>query len=187
MAFPRSTYYPHVNPRKEREGRIGEYRIAHGLTVHALASLLGVGDGHLANLESGMVAPINPRNGKVKDVVLKMCALFNCSPSDLFPRYICHLDKTDDVTFCQSVAACISAYSHNVADGGKIAELCDLVNKTLLTLPFNHQFVLRRLYKDSCTLEEIAEELGVTRQYVQALELEALRKLRHPSRSKGLR
>jgi RNA polymerase primary sigma factor len=37
------------------------------------------------------------------------------------------------------------------------------------------------------TLDEIGEELGVTRERVRQIEMEALQKLRHPSRSHRLR
>lgn len=40
---------------------------------------------------------------------------------------------------------------------------------------------------DPCTLEEVGNYIGVTRERIRQIEMRALRKLRHPSRSKYLR
>ena len=38
-----------------------------------------------------------------------------------------------------------------------------------------------------CTLEEVGKEFDVTRERIRQIEAKALRKLRHPSRSKKLK
>ena len=38
-----------------------------------------------------------------------------------------------------------------------------------------------------CALEEVGEEFNVTRERIRQIEAKALRKLRHPSRSKVLK
>jgi len=40
--------------------------------------------------------------------------------------------------------------------------------------------------RDPMTLEEIAQEMGLTRERIRQIEAKALRKLRHPTRSKNL-
>ncbi len=50
-------------------------------------------------------------------------------------------------------------------------------------------FIGRKLVDNgrSRTLEEVGREFGVTRERIRQIEAKALRKLRHPSRSKKLK
>ena len=57
----------------------------------------------------------------------------------------------------------------------------------LLALPDNQRQVLQMLYWQEKTLQEAAEVYGVSYERIRQIEAKALRKLRHPSRSKKLK
>ena len=69
--------------------------------------------------------------------------------------------------------------------------MSDQINQALSTLTDReHQILRMRFGLDddrSQTLEEIGKEFGVTRERIRQIEAKALRKMRHPSRSRALR
>ena len=70
-------------------------------------------------------------------------------------------------------------------------DLGEQTTKVLGTLTEREEKVLRMRFgigiKSDHTLEEVGQEFGVTRERIRQIEAKALRKLRHPSRSKRLR
>jgi RNA polymerase primary sigma factor len=70
-------------------------------------------------------------------------------------------------------------------------DLAEQVNKVLGTLTPREERVLRMRFgigeKSDHTLEEVGQDFEVTRERIRQIEAKALRKLRHPSRSKRLR
>ena len=76
-------------------------------------------------------------------------------------------------------------------DGASKQLLKDEINEVLLTLTPREQRVLQLrfgLEDGRCrTLEEVGVEFSVTRERIRQIEAKALRKLRHPSRSRKLR
>jgi RNA polymerase primary sigma factor len=89
------------------------------------------------------------------------------------------VDKIEDLNAA-------SALSENVE-----AELKRQVTQTLTTLTPREERVLRMRYgigmRSDHTLEEIGQQFGVTRERIRQIEEKALRKLKHPSRSRMLR
>jgi len=70
-------------------------------------------------------------------------------------------------------------------------DLAEQVKKVLGTLTPREERVLRMRFgvgeKSDHTLEEVGQDFEVTRERIRQIEAKALRKLRHPSRSKRLR
>lgn len=69
--------------------------------------------------------------------------------------------------------------------------LADQTRKVLATLTPREERVLRMRFgigeRSDHTLEEVGQDFEVTRERIRQIEAKALRKLRHPSRSKRLR
>ena len=69
--------------------------------------------------------------------------------------------------------------------------LKDEISEVLLTLTEREEKVIRLRFglEDGKprTLEEVGQMFGVTRERIRQIEAKALRKLRHPSRSRKLR
>jgi RNA polymerase primary sigma factor len=67
----------------------------------------------------------------------------------------------------------------------------EIVREILDSLKPNEARILRMRFgidlSTDHTLEEIGQEFGVTRERIRQIEAEAMRKLRHPSRSEKLR
>ena len=77
------------------------------------------------------------------------------------------------------------------ADAATATLLREQLNKVLDTLAEREQKVLRLRFGlddgKARTLEEVGKEFNVTRERIRQIEAKALRKLRHPSRSKQLK
>ncbi len=69
--------------------------------------------------------------------------------------------------------------------------LKEQTSKVLQTLSEREEMVLRKRFgigmNSECTLEEVGQDFEVTRERIRQIEAKALRKLRHPSRSKQLK
>jgi len=76
-------------------------------------------------------------------------------------------------------------------DSAILDDLKVQINKALYTLSPKEEKILRRRFgigdDTPHTLEEIGQEFEVTRERIRQIEVKALRKLKHPSRSKWLR
>lgn len=88
-------------------------------------------------------------------------------------------------------AARLRAAPHVLGEEEVSDELLDVVREVLSSLTPREQevLVLRYGLEDgrTRTLEEVGRRFGVTRERIRQIEAKALRKLRHPSRSKKLK
>ncbi len=73
----------------------------------------------------------------------------------------------------------------------KDMDLAEQTRKILATLTPREEKVLRMRFgigeKTDCTLEEVGKDFNVTRERIRQIEAKALRKLRHPARSKKIK
>lgn len=63
-----------------------------------------------------------------------------------------------------------------------VEELKKKLSTVIKTLSTREQIVIKYRFQDNLTLEEIAKNLGVTRERIRQIENKAIRKLRHPAR-----
>lgn len=77
------------------------------------------------------------------------------------------------------------------ADAATSESLKTAINQVLDEMPPREAQVLRMRFgigmPSDHTLEEVGRQFGVTRERIRQIEAKALRKLRHPCRSQGLR
>ena len=66
-------------------------------------------------------------------------------------------------------------------------ELLRIIIKALKTLTPREEKVIKKRFFQAKSREEVGEELGVIKERVRQIEMKALRKLRHPSRSRKLK
>jgi RNA polymerase sigma factor for flagellar operon FliA len=64
------------------------------------------------------------------------------------------------------------------AETAAAGDVCDCVRAALARLPTNHAHVLRRYHLEDSTLEEIADELGLSKERVRQLRAAAEKRLR---------
>jgi transcriptional regulator with XRE-family HTH domain len=86
---------PRINPWKEYESTLNEYRIAAGLTHKELAVKSNIPSPTICALANGTLAPIKENgSGQLRKDAQKLCEFFDVSPEDLFPRYVCSFNQS---------------------------------------------------------------------------------------------
>ena len=70
-------------------------------------------------------------------------------------------------------------------------DMKNMIDQILCSLPPKEEIIIRKRFgiglEVPCTLEEVGMEFDVTRERIRQIEVKAIRKLKHPSRSKWLR
>ncbi|RLC68494.1 MAG: hypothetical protein DRH97_02960 [Chloroflexi bacterium] len=175
----------------EYDNNLGELRMAHHLTMVELAEIAKCGYWEISGLQNGYTAPFYTRKatvdgktyyaGELRRSVENICKHFNESPGDLFPRDICDIER-NEVRKEDIAWLLIGQYTKNEYDIDTW-QLRASLRKIMATLTVREERVLFLRFWEGYTLEEVAEELGFTRERGRQIQGKALRKLRHPTRS----
>ena len=139
------------------------------------------------------------RSGELTDVALKICEFHGLSADELFPQAIEQLAKRIvthqfDASEVRMFMASTGAARLLVPSPDEFLEdydLCCTTRKVLATLTPREEKVLRMRFgigeEKEFTCKEIGDDFEITPSRATQIEDKALRKLRHPSRSKKVR
>jgi len=160
-----------------------------GKTGKQVATEIGISSASIYQYESFRQYPSHK-------MAEKLATYFGCSIGEIFPEW---LKKCKPVKFYNTIPInkLISYNKQALIDDGGIEELektvflKDSLAKILTTLTKREEKIIRLRFgfddDRARTLDEVATEFNVTRERIRQIEAKALRKLRHPSRSRKLR
>ena len=166
------------------------------LSQRQLADLVGdVSFAQIGELERLALSPVIARkDGKVvwRSIAIKLADFFDTTCEYLFPETVQELAGKQRVFTMQldaeEMAAALMEHPlpiERLLDDQKLAEA---VTNALSTLDKRERYILQHhLMDDDMTLDQIADEFGVSRGRVAVLEARALRKLSQPKRANLLK
>jgi RNA polymerase sigma factor (sigma-70 family) len=130
-----------------------------------------------------------------EDKIQKLLDLTGLLPDQLWPEIIRSKDfldapKTFELIKNINARKMLTALMRREISGPESIfnrqELSRKIEKVLDTLPPRESEVIKLRYLEDKTCEEVAEEMGLSKQGVSRIEARAMRKLRHPQRAKNL-
>jgi RNA polymerase sigma factor (sigma-70 family) len=130
--------------------------------------------------------PLHALTGEWLDTAFALSAALHVEPEELWTekqRGMALDSNTREVSMSEDAVMQLASgdrLEHNVIASKLVAD-------ALTTLSPREQDIIHRRFFEGETLEEIGDRQGVSRGRIQQLEAKALRKLKHPSRSRPLR
>lgn len=168
-------------------------------TQAEFARSAGLTDTQVTSLVGLRACPIK-NDGTFTLVAQTVMEVLGACPTDLWTNEQLSMRLKNNSTECEmSKAELLPALGMNPIDMLEFKspdeytsdnERTDAVARTLKTLTFREQMVLGKRFGingEEQTLEQVAEEMGYTREHIRQIEAKALRKMRHPSRSDELK
>jgi RNA polymerase sigma factor (sigma-70 family) len=130
--------------------------------------------------------PLHALTGEWLDTAFALSAALHVEPEELWTekqRGMALDSNTREVSMSEDAVMQLASgdrLEHNVIASKLVAD-------ALTTLSPREQDIIHRRFFEGETLDEIGDRQGVSRGRIQQLEAKALRKLKHPSRSRPLR
>lgn len=183
---------------KVKNNRLWEKMQSAGFpTVADLAKAIGSSRSpidHLLNLKQTAMT----ENGEYRQIVLRIAAVLKCIPEDLFPKEQLHnkvARSTAAFTMDASEVLAVTSSLQSAAVSPERRLLQQdaqrVIAQMLLELTPREQRVLELRFGlnggKEHTLDDIANMFQMSREAIRAIENKALRRLKHPARSRHLR
>ena len=175
-----------------RNNRLVQLREDLGLSQRALAEKIGSTATLLSGLETMRINPIGTRGGWRLPAV-KLSDFYGVSCAELFSQAVRDIKNpvAERRIDAEELPSLLGQHSHQLAESVDQAwdqkELETQTRRVLATLTSQEEKVVRDLYfKDKSTVDT-AETVGLSRARIHQIKTKALRKLRHPSRSRQLK
>lgn len=182
---------------KNRNELLYQLRMQRSMSVKRFATFLDVPLSGYVDLENGRISPLSDTKKKWKTNALKIAENLSMLVEDLWPEEAKEVKKASALKEAGAVQAYLQSYdSLQVRNPEEILidkELVPQMDMALKTLTPVEEYILRSRFglddrtMEGETLAQIATRHDVARQTIMQKEARALRKLRHPARSKKLR
>ncbi|MBQ3060226.1 MAG: hypothetical protein IJD16_07955 [Desulfovibrio sp.] len=177
-------YVPYYDKYREYESPIHIYRIANYLTSKELSEKTGVNIRQIYSLANGSEQPVYEKDGSLKSAAKKLCDFFKVGPAELFPRYICKINRAEKfdidtyITFSETVARDPCEILIQKEYISKIISSANLTKKEFL--------ILYEIIRCNNTLRAIGKNLKTTPSNVGQIFSRAIRKIRYGIRKNNL-
>lgn len=155
-------------------------------TQTELAKRAGLPPTTVGNLIGMKRRPLHALSGEWLDTAFALSAALHMEPEELWTekqRGMALDSNSREVSMSEDAVMQLASgdkLEHNVIASKLVAD-------ALTTLKPRERDVIQARFFDGDTLEEIGNQQGVTREVIRQVEARALRKLKHPSRSRPLR
>jgi RNA polymerase sigma factor (sigma-70 family) len=177
-----------------RNNRLKQRREQLGLSQAMLAELAGINLNLYSGLERIRVSPICKKTGTWRAGVSRLVDYLEVSAEELFPEAVQRLEQSQAVKKLDAtdIPALLSGHQERLLLSGPDdqlveRELLEATEQALGSLSDRERSILRMRFVDGMSLREIGNEEGVGSERIRQIEAEALRKLRHPNRSRLLK
>jgi RNA polymerase sigma factor (sigma-70 family) len=152
-----------------------------------LAKLAGMPLTTLNALITLRKAPKNQITGDWSDAAFALSSALQVEPEELWTEAQSHmaLDRNSYETSMDEEGVRRLASGESADRLALDSERRRALTASMQTLPAREEYVLRRRFYDDDTLQDIAEDMHISRDRVRQIEATAIRKLRQPS--KGLK